>query len=75
MTIVCDNGLVIDFMQSIYFVWFVLINVTGKLFSLIGLNRKGKVGQAVSYHDLRNEDLCEDETTLYFSHSYLLNIA
>ena len=43
--------------------------------SLIGLSHKKKVSQAVSYPDPPYEDLCEDETTLYFSHSYLLNMA
>ena len=40
-----------------------LLNVTGILFSLIGLSHKKN--QAVSKPDLPNEDLCEDETTLY----------
>ena len=61
--------------KHLYIFWFGFINVTGNLFSLIGLSHKKKVSQAVSYPDLPNEDLCEDETILYFSHSYLLDMA
>ena len=54
----------------------VLINKCYRItISLIGLSHKKKVSQAVSFPDLPNEDLCEDETTLHYSHSYLLNMA